>query len=576
MKSLELTLSVLKEFGHSLGIDTTRDCFTVSRRFEQEGDGFLTITLPNLEKQLLSWLSSELAPSDLFIGFRRRGGLPAFLQGFLRELSDPRFVGTPITSTPTRRQAHVLQALRQVLTLHGKRAEACSDARHDLAVRQFIETDDALSTFHGVDPAVQRAFDRAFGPAIRRIERHLFANQFVGRHGPGAVSDKTSVNQRWSVSEWPHNLQRILPYWEVIPTLQLIDGMAPEIVSRPHSRLSSVPKTAKGPRLIAIEPWQHQFVQQGLLELLKKELSREPCWNEMAWNDQERNSRLAEAGSKDQSLSTLDLSEASDRVSLHLVDSLLAPYRYFRQWVMSCRSSHVRLPDGSLKELRKFASMGSALTFPLESMIFYAIARAGVRSGLPDRVVSVYGDDIIVPTEDVPNVIALLESHSFKVNRSKSFWTGWFRESCGSDWYGGYNVKVVKVRHPIEDTSSSTGVEKAVGLRNRLFASGLWSTAARLDDELAFVPFGPLHTPHLSRWTLDQEKIAWRFNPFLQRLEHKYLAIDRPLPADALNEHGALNKCLTMMEWSSDPLDIKHLARAGRPAPGRAKVRWAG
>lgn len=52
MKSLELTLELLDELGSSLGIDTTRDSITIADRTVSEGDSFLTITLPNLEKSL--------------------------------------------------------------------------------------------------------------------------------------------------------------------------------------------------------------------------------------------------------------------------------------------------------------------------------------------------------------------------------------------------------------------------------------------------------------------------------------------------------------------------------------------
>jgi len=86
--------------------------------------------------------------------------------------------------------------------------------------------------------------------------------------------------------------------------------------------------------------------------------------------------------------------------------------------------------------------MGSALTFPLEAMIFLGIvvlAASKVRhvSVTMEFVrslhgsVRVYGDDIIVPVDIAEGAVELLEVFGLRVNRSKSFWTGKFRESCG-------------------------------------------------------------------------------------------------------------------------------------------------
>jgi len=85
--------------------------------------------------------------------------------------------------------------------------------------------------------------------------------------------------------------------------------------------------------------------------------------------------------------------------------------------------------------------MGNGFTFELESLIFYALTVATCRiEGIrPD--VTVYGDDIICP----PSAVALLTSVfafcGLTINKSKSYTEGPFRESCGTDYFKGVNVR---------------------------------------------------------------------------------------------------------------------------------------
>jgi hypothetical protein len=150
--------------------------------------------------------------------------------------------------------------------------------------------------------------------------------------------------------------------------------------------------------------------------------------------DQSRNQKLALAGSLDGSLATLDLSSASDTISTELVYTLLPV-----DWALlldHCRSSRVLL-EGKQIKLDKFSSMGNGFTFPLESLIFWALSASATESGF----CSVYGDDIIVPTSDVERVMRLLEICGFSINMKKSYWTGPFRESCGADYIRGSNIR---------------------------------------------------------------------------------------------------------------------------------------
>lgn len=204
-------------------------------------------------------------------------------------------------------------------------------------------------------------------------------------------------------------------------------------------RLDFVAKSAKTDRAIVVEPLLNTFVQQGIGLAIADRLAR----HGQDIHDSTRNARLAREGSLTGALATLDLSSASDTISKELVKHLL-PYDWW-ELMLHARTSSVRYGD-RLFELEKFSSMGNGFTFPLETLIFYALAVAtcddlGVRGPI-----SVYGDDIILPTEAAVPYVKVLRALGFVPNPSKSFWTGPFRESCGKDYYRGIDIRPIYVK----------------------------------------------------------------------------------------------------------------------------------
>lgn len=193
------------------------------------------------------------------------------------------------------------------------------------------------------------------------------------------------------------------------------------------NRVAFVPKDCKTDRCIAVEPRWNVFFQKGLGRVIRRALS----YSGIDLNDQGVNQRLAFEGSITDKVATLDLKSASDTVSLELVNYLVP-----QPWLDilgRLRSSHSLLPSGDWVCLNKWSSMGNGYTFELESLIFYALA--GAVCGY--REVSVYGDDLVVPSNLAPEVVELLVFCGFSLNSEKSFVTGPFRESCGSDFYNG-------------------------------------------------------------------------------------------------------------------------------------------
>jgi len=353
-------------------------------------------------------------------------------------------------------------------------------------------------------------------------------------------------------------------------------------------RVITVPKTLKTPRIIAIEPTAMQFMQQGILELIEQEIARDRLLTSfISWKHQEPNQLLAHLGSLNGLLATLDLSEASDRVSNQLVRKMTSGYGIIYDAIDACRSRKADVPGHGVIRLAKFASMGSALTFPLESIVFITILFCGIERALNTRLtkkllmsflgqVRVYGDDIIVPVEFVPYVYSELETFGFRVNAGKSFWTGRFRESCGKEYYGGYDVSIVRCRSGLPTTRrDASEIVSTVSLRNRLFKAGYVKAVEYLDDEIKkLIPFPQVleTSPVLGRWNGEYD--VHRYHKGLQIPLVRGLVTVSKIPDSRLEGWAALHKFF-LKRGDLPVFDRKHLERSGRPVSVDIKTRWA-
>jgi len=211
------------------------------------------------------------------------------------------------------------------------------------------------------------------------------------------------------------------------------------------SRLSFVPKTSDISRTICTEPLLNMMFQKGIGAVIEEGLARRFGINLSV--QPARNRILARIGSERGTFSTIDLSSASDSISLALMRRITPPY--ILSWMLEARSDKVELPDGSSVPLHMVSSMGNAFTFPLQTMLFTAIVLGvykalGITAFKPTHHranFGVFGDDIIVKSEAFGLVCKILERFGFTVNVDKSFGSGPFRESCGSDFLEGYDVR---------------------------------------------------------------------------------------------------------------------------------------
>ena len=284
--------------------------------------------------------------------------------------------------------------------------------------------------------------------------------QWRFRHGPGAVSEYRGPANKYCWTNWSDTLETEFPiadcgFHSYSSWADRVDSIHEISSHELPSRMVCVPKTYSKPRLIAAEPSANQWCQQNIWHYFC-DRSRDTWINNFVrFRDQSFNQELCKKGSKDNTVATIDLSEASDRVTCHAVGQMFRGNPKLLNCLRASRSPVVsqNITDKVPSEirLRKFSTMGNACTFPVESLLFLSIAVATVltQRGLrPTKrnvenlagEVAVFGDDIIVPVECRELFVKALEILDFKVNVRKSFWNGSFRESCGVDAFRGVEV----------------------------------------------------------------------------------------------------------------------------------------
>jgi hypothetical protein len=573
----------------------TRDINTVSVRTEHEGLSFLTITLPQFGKDFELSLDRGAVDRQDFQGFSWKSGLPVFLWGFLSRVfdaKDGRLVDEPDVAA--------IRAIRQFMLLYSKLFLLINYEREKAAMQKFIDCEKEVTISDArLTDQMRSDFSRianiVLGRTLMKIDREIADPLNVyPAHGPGATADKLIGNAKYNQNTWPlrlekvfHSVDHLLPSPSYFEELEGVHFLEPEMEI--PVKVISVPKTQKTPRIIAVEPTAMQYAQQSVRSIIYEEVARDNLLDTfIGFTDQTPNQELACEGSLNGELATLDLSEASDRVSCLHVEDLLAFTPHLREAVFACRSTKADVQGHGIVSLAKFASMGSALSFPIEAMVFLTIVFYGVEQELNRPLtrkdvksflgrVRVFGDDIIVPKDYVHSTIRSLEAFGLKVNRHKSFWTGKFRESCGKEYYHGHDVSIVKVRQ-LAPSSLSDVLELTswVDLSNQLYYVGYWQSVRLLDQLLSGIlkdfpvvlPTSPVLGRH-SFMGYQSQKTGGRYQiPLVKGFVRR-----DPIPVNSLDGSRALLK--VFLERKNDPLfQEDHLRRSGRPLSVNMKRGW--
>ena len=605
MKSLQfLWMEALTDVGAWCDICTIRDGKTAAARFEDEGLSFLTITLPGFGKDFERSLELGLVTHDQFKGFAFSGGLPRFLGGFLELVFDRR--SGSLLECPS---VDAIFAIRQLTLMMAKIGLDCAPHRKAKAIEGYIQCETEVK-----ESSVERTeadylqFSRLslllFAPCFDIVERRIKAGELRGRHGPGNTADGLRGNSKFSGMHWNQRLEdaglyaldHLVNGYHDFERLQDVDFREPG--SEQPAKIALVPKTQKGPRIIAQEPTHMMFMQQAILEVILEAFYRDNLLcSFVGFNNQVPNQDLARIGSLNGSLATLDLSEASDRLSCQHVEFLLAQHPHFREAVFATRSLKADVPGKGVYTLAKFASMGSALTFPMEAFTFLVLVFVGIEKGLRRPLtmrdiksfvgkVRVFGDDIICPVEFVTEVISTLEDFGLRVNAGKSFWTGKFRESCGREYYNGTDVSIVRVRAVLPTSlAHASEIESTVSTRNLFYKRGMWTVSQWLDQwmwkVLKHYPHVHDTSPMIGRFTfLDVLSVrnAWAWSNDVRKDDCTWIPMVkgykvRPqIPVSELDGEAALLKFL--LKRGMDPYELGHLERAGRSQALYLKLGW--
>lgn len=528
------------------------DLSTFDTRANNEGLAFLTTTLPSLGKALdayhstFEWVCPE--------GFKILSIDP-------KGRCIPEFLGLAVYAA-LEGDSIAVDCVRQLSLIFYKYEVDYTDRVREEFLQKFRQTDAELPIL-----SIEKDYNNDLSVLIRvmrRMIRRILCNtdpkQIRPSHGGGATACHTRNEDKHHTLRYFKQLDDIYPYDELFfySPSHLIDSWerlenAP--VGVPQARVCLVPKDSRGPRVISCEPAEFMFAQQGIMELLYRTLEthRETA-GLINFADQSINRELARQSSIDGEYSTIDLSDASDRVSLDLV-KLVFP----ENWVEcfeACRSDTTLLPDKSVVKLNKFAPMGSACCFPVEALIFWSAAEATKWTAFssdhddPEGEISlsdretlksyVYGDDIIIPRKLFSRVVARLECLGLVVNGPKSYRDGPFRESCGGDYHKGYDVTPVRIRKPLVSSVKpvdlkdplSNGIVHNADLANLFIAKfGLESTLTlvhTIEESIGYifprtlldVPCTLRTEPAISNDVFFQK----RWNNDLQRFEHRILA----------------------------------------------------
>lgn len=518
----------------ALAKEFTRDYTRLSSAVESHGIRFALDTLVTWRKHFDLCLSNgRLTRTNLlhFSSWKRGGTVPKLFRGLVLRVFD--LDGT-LKADP---DSQAILLIRQLCGAVRKLRVPCGPKADSESVRDFIRTDQEVRLGHPfwedlgelpedassvslVDDTVKvESSNQAFLPGflpqylpyrhaecIQQVADYMMAclgyynpTDMRFRHGPGAVSDQGFGEYKYSFKNWPERLDEVFPMadFAVANYSHWFDSSlykSPSWVTSKEypAKLCAVPKTIKTPRLIASEPTSFQWCQQNIRDFMYTRVRGSHIGSFVDFHRQEANGALALEASRSQSHCTIDLSSASDRISCWLVERV---FRRSPQLLAALRASRSKFIKqdicGNLPRylyLRKFSTMGNAVTFPVQSLVFLSICLGSLcfLRGLKvngktlrsfgGNTVRVFGDDLIVPKDCAGATLDALIAFGLKVNASKTFTEGNFRESCGIDAYGGKNVTTVSILDaPMKAKPGS--IVSSVDVHNNLCVKGYYHTA---------------------------------------------------------------------------------------------------
>jgi len=564
---LRLFSSLVEDVAHAACIPTSevkRDLAEVRFRCTKEGFSFLTKTLPKLGKALdRALLGKEPFACPLFFRKEKDWSTPEFLRCFWRMVFTEE--GQLRMQTTDSAQAgfaalivQSVRALRQILYYLYKIEMPVSNEQQEETLTSFEQVDVELSEFV-INRNSSYVTDCSF--LMNSIFHRFDYRDITPRHGPGAVATGEKNHEKHVFSRIYRAIERVYPFTEyyeyslgaVADSYHRYDDL--KELEAGTTKVILVPKDSRGPRIISCEPLEYQWIQQGLGRSVMDWLERHKLtMGHVNFTDQTVNRRLALTSSADQRWVTLDMKEASDRVGVDLVANLFRHLPGLLSALLATRSPEAELPSGRTLRLNKFATMGSCLCFPVQSIVFYVLAVVAIRAvyHISRRealeAVYVFGDDIIVDARYYTALLQYLPTVGLRFNDGKCCTEGFFRESCGCDAYHGVDVTPLRLKKVwCHQQVNADSIEAYVDHSNMAYARGLHRVAT-LTSSMVQAQLGPL--PYIPMEWGKRGYLAWarhgsvfldngrrvRYNKVLMRYEVKSWTSRTPrveVPSDA-------------------------------------------
>lgn len=442
---IAITQELCKTHRHALVLD--QDIRTLVRRSRSEGIPFLAVSLPCLAKDVYRSFQTGCLEVDSRFSRKKNSCLPVFLNSFflylyeqdgsIKELTDERQMG--------------FKVLLQILGLYKKlEGPYQADVLSQMA-DEFIGLQDRQPSIDRL-ALVNSQFNNVLNCA-RGILETVFIDydpKDIPLHGSGAVADRLSRVDRY-VNLYDHPVmldavQQHCSYW--IHADIALKGY--RISERKTARVVSVVKEYGKPRFITVIDSDLMLKQQAIMNDIMSfiETGNHSASGYVNFTDQEINQSLV-CCAHEMGLATMDLKDASNLVFRNTAWAVL-PGNIFEK-VDSCRPTYVDLdavsPGAGVIELNTFLPQGAATCFPIEALVFWAIATAVSRLFGDGSPVWVYGDDIICSMSIYVTLVKVFTAVGFKVNLDKSYSDGPFRESCGLDVLSNTDVTPVRFRN---------------------------------------------------------------------------------------------------------------------------------
>lgn len=603
-----------------------RDIRTVETRFKHEGYGFFAVTLLALGDAFDLGISTGQFTCPTSFGKVRGQALPKFLSGLLCKVFDTK-TGLLLECA----SVHAIKCVREILRLFKKLklSPKRSEKLARQAIAKFVSTDEYIKTVSYCPNRSQfvRSVSKVLLPNLDGFD----STRLLYKHGPGGVAEKVKSNSKWVrlIEELKHNasLAALMGYdlkflsnfgitdhdepWRGLPLFETScfhRAASSQHASEGVAKLLTVVKDSTSLRTITAEPVIKQFFQQGLNTYLRDSIRK--CGvlsHSLALSNQSENQVLALEGSLNCKYATLDLSSASDLLSVDLVGLVFSARPVFFEYALKSRSAYVDTGSSGILELQKFAGMGNALTFPVQSVVFATLAICAilhtegkdpsyVNAQRASRRVRVYGDDIIVETHIAHQVVDWLTSFGLKVNQKKSFLAGNFKESCGVDAWKGYDVTPTYVKHELVVSERNPDqIASLVSTSNQLWMKGLYSAAEYVRscvESFIRLPICSARSSSLGWHSRVDTTVARKWDRKLQRLVFRGFCVEATHVADDISsDNASLMKSLTLLNnrgrvfdgtgYANDEhqLDVyvsdpENLQRSVRRFNTRIRARW--